>query len=45
MLDLEAELDRARPKDLKMQMTINKEINSIEKSTRNLDLSRDRQIR
>ena len=28
-----------------MQMTVNKEINSIEKPTTNLDLARDRQIR
>ena len=41
----EAETDEARSKDLKMQVTVNKEINIIEKSTTNLDLARDRQIR
>ena len=38
---LEAEADEARSKDLKMQVTANKEIISIEKSTTNLDLARD----
>ena len=42
---LEAETDKVRSKDLKMQVTANKEIISIEKSTTNLDLARDRQIR
>ena len=42
---LEAETDEARSKDLKMQVTANKEIISIEMSTTNLDLARDRQIR
>ena len=42
---IEAETDGARSKDRKMQMTVNKEINSIEKPTTNLDLARDRQIR
>ena len=36
---LEAETDEAISKDLKMQVTVNKEINSIEKSTTNLDLA------
>ena len=34
----------AETKDLKMQVTVNKEISSIEKSTTNLDLALDRQI-
>ena len=42
---LEAETDEARSKDLKMQVTENNEISSIDKSTTNLDLARDRQIR
>ena len=42
---LEAETDGARLKDLKRQMTVNKEIYSIKKSTTNLDLAWDRQIR
>ena len=42
---LEAETDEARSKDLKMHVTENNEISSIEKSTTNLDLARDRQIR
>ena len=42
---LEAETDEVRSKDLNMQVTANKEIISIEKSTTNLDLARDRQIR
>ena len=42
---LEAETDEARSKDLKMQVTANKEIISIEMFTTNLDLARDRQIR
>ena len=42
---LEAETDEARSKDLKMHVTENNEISSKEKSTTNLDLSRDRQIR
>ena len=42
---LEAETDEARSKDLKMQVTAKKEIISIEMSTTNLDLARDRQIR
>ena len=42
---LEAETDEARSKDLKMQVTAYKEIISIEMSTTNLDLARDRQIR
>ena len=42
---LEAEMDGLISKDRKIQMTVNKEINSIEKSTTNLDLARDRQIR
>ena len=40
---LEAETDEAR--DLKMHVTENNEISSKEKSTTNLDLARDRQIR
>ena len=35
---LEAETDGAISKHLKMQVTVNKEINSKEKSTTNLDL-------
>ena len=35
---LEAETDEARSKDLKMQVTENNEMSSIEKSTTNLDL-------
>ena len=42
---IEVETDGARSKDRKIQMTVNKEINSIEKPTTNLDLARDRQIR
>ena len=42
---LEAETNEARCKDLKMQVTENNEIRSIEKLTTNLDLARDRQIR
>ena len=42
---LEAETDEARYKDLKMHVTENNEISTIEKSTINLDLARDRQIR
>ena len=42
---LEAETDEARSKDLKMHVTENNEISSKEKSTTNLDLARDRQIR
>ena len=38
---LEAETDEARSKDLKMQVTANKEIIRIEKSTTNLDLARE----
>ena len=38
-------MDGLISKDGKIQMTVNKEINSIEKSTTNLDLARDRQIR
>ena len=38
---LEAETDEARSKDRKMQVTVNKEKNSIGKSTTNLDLARD----
>ena len=37
---IEAETDGARFKDGKIQMTVNKEINIIEKSTTNLDLAR-----
>ena len=40
---LEAETDEARSKDLKKQVTANKEIIIAEMSTTNLDLSRDRQ--
>ena len=40
---LEAETDEAGSKDLKMQVTANKEIIIIEMSTTNLDLARDRQ--
>ena len=42
---LEAETDEARSKDLKMHVTENNEISSKGKSTTNLDLARDRQIR
>ena len=42
---LEAEKDGVRSKDRKIQVTVNKEINSIEKSTTNLNLAQDRQIR
>ncbi|WP_395167751.1 hypothetical protein [Francisella salimarina] len=42
---LEAETDEARSKDLKMHVTENNEMSSIEKSTTNLDLARDRQMR
>ena len=42
---LEAETDGARSKDRKIQMTVNNEINSIEKSTTNLDLALNWQIR
>ena len=42
---LEAEADETRSKDQKMQVTENNEISSIEKSTTNLDLAPDRQIR
>ena len=42
---IEAETDVARSKDRKMQMTVNNEIKSIEKSITNLDLARDKQIR
>ena len=42
---LEAETDEARSKDLKMDVTENNEMSSVEKSTTNLDLARDRQIR
>ena len=42
---LEAETDEARSKDLKMQVTANKEIIIIEMSTTNLELARDRQIK
>ena len=42
---LEAETEEARSKDLKMQVTENNEITSIEKSATNLDIARDRQIR
>ena len=38
---LEAETDAARSKDLKMQVTVSKEINSIEKSSTTLDLAQD----
>ena len=41
----EAETDEARFKDLKMQVTKNNEITSIEKSATNLDIARDRQKR
>ena len=41
----EAETDEARSKDLKMQVTEDNEISSIEKSATNLDIARDRQIR
>ena len=41
---LEAKTAGDRSKDRKIQMTVNKEIYSIEKSTTNLDLARDRQI-
>ena len=44
-ITLEAETDEARSKDLKMHVTKNNEMSSIEKSTINLDLARDRQIR
>ena len=39
------ETDEARSKDLKMQVTENNEISSIEKSKTNLDLARDQQIK
>ena len=39
------ETDEARSKDLKMQVTENNEISSIEKSNTNLDLARDQQIK
>ena len=42
---LEAETSKASSKDLKMQVTVNKDINSIEKLTPNLSLARDQQIR
>ena len=42
---IEAETDGARSKDRKMQMTVNNEIKSIEKSITNPDLARDKQIR
>ena len=42
---LETETDEARSKDLKMQVTANKEIISLENSTTNLHLARDKQIR
>ena len=41
---LEAEADEARSKDFKMQVTANKEIISIGKSTTNLDLARDSSV-
>ena len=41
----EAETDEGRFKDLKMQVTKNNEISSIEKSATNLDIARDRQIK
>ena len=44
-ITLEAETDEARSKDLKMHVTKNNEMSNIEKSTINLDLARDRQIR
>ena len=37
---LEAETDEARSRDLKMHVTVNKEINSIEKPNTNLKSSR-----
>ena len=42
---IEVETDGARSKDRKIQMTVNNEINSIEKSITNLDPARDQQIR
>ena len=42
---LEAATGETRSKDLKMQVTENNGISSIEKTTTNLDLARDRQIR
>ena len=41
----EAETDEGRFKDLKMQVTKNNEITSIEKLATNLDIARDRQIK
>ena len=41
---LEAEADEARSKNFKMQVTANKEIISIGKSTTNLDLARDASV-
>ena len=41
----EAETDEGRFKDLKMQVTKNNEISSIEKLATNLDIARDRQIK
>ena len=42
---VEAETDEARSKDVKMQVTEDNEISSIEKSATNLDIARDRQIK
>ena len=41
---IESETDWARPIDLKMQVIVNKDRKSIEKSIPNLDRTRDRQI-
>ena len=41
---LEAEADETRSKDFKMQVTANKEIISIGKSTTNLDLAQDSSV-
>ena len=42
---IKAGTDATRPKDLKMQVIINKEINSIEKLVTNLELTKNRHIR
>ena len=42
---LEAETDKPRSKDLKMQVTENNEISSIEKSATKVEVARDRQIK
>ena len=41
----EAETDEARSKDLKMQVTEDNEISSIEMSATNIEVARDREIK